>query len=127
MTYIAFLQFTALLSNIKFYNPGQTQPGCCISRAAVKNTVDAKRGTRGSWQYCLAYCWQDGFLHVLEGINFPPRYRNILQGSWRDCKSLHSGMVSRENCHREANHPVSIRLETERCLFGAHQNLLPSK
>lgn len=40
MTYFALLHFAALLSNFKFYNPnsGQTQPGGCISRAAVKNT-----------------------------------------------------------------------------------------
>lgn len=38
--------------------------------------------------------------------------------------SLHSGAAPRGNCHTEANHPVLIRVETERCLFGAHQNLL---
>lgn len=88
MTYFAFLQkFTALLSSFKFYNlhSGQIQPGGCISRAAVTNTVAAEQGTRGSWQFCLAYCWQDGFLHVLEWMNFPPSYRrrNILLFSVR--------------------------------------------
>lgn len=63
------------------------------------------RGTRGSWQYCLAYCWQDGFLHVLEWINFPPSYRrrNILFSSVKQflgrLQVTAQWCSTEENCH----------------------------